>query len=526
MVGGFVVTYRDPVKTSKNGASTSPQQLFTSRPLPLQIRLLVLIAGTLVPMLVLTAAVVFQSYERAKDAAAEQVLQVTRSTMIAVDRELRNQIAALEVLALEPSLQAEDLSGFRSDAERFLTRFPAGTAISVADPKGVQLFNTFSGALPTLVRSEVLEAVGAVYDGKGPQVSNVYLSRRTGEITFTVVVPVVRDGKILHALAVNPPRATFVEILRRQDLHEGWVLTILDRAAHHVSRRPNLSDNAITSASDTLRVALAKGDERLTETISVEGTRVLTGFTRSLETGWVVAVGVPVTQYQAPTLRSLATTFSIGAVLILFGGYFAVRIAGQLVRAERHRELLINELNHRVKNTLSSVQAIVWRGLRNSGAAPEARQGIDARLQALSSAHNVLSSKNWEGAHLDDVIHSIIVPYVGPHAARVAIDGPNVALRPQVAIALAMVVNELATNAVKYGALSAGAGMVSLSWSLLAPDRLRLTWIETGGPAVQPPTQTGYGTKFIERAVIDELRGSYVVSFPPEGMRCVIEIVF
>lgn len=520
-------TYRDSVSEEKprDGAPAAPQALFSPKPLPLQIRLLVLIAGTLVPMLVLTAAVVFQSYERAKDAAAEQVLQVTRSTMIAVDRELRNQISSLEVLALEPALRADDLSNFRGDAERFLTRFPEGTAISVADPQGVQLFNTFAGPLPALARPEVLESVAAVFAGRGPQVSNVYLSRRTGEITFTVVVPVMRDGKVLHALAFNPPRASFTELLRRPDLPQGWVLAVFDRVAHHVARRPSLSENAITSASDSLRAQLARDGDQLTETTSVEGTRVLTAFTRSPDTGWVVAVGVPVGQYQAPALRSLVTTFSIGALLILFGGFFAVRIARQLVSAERHRELLINELNHRVKNTLASVQAIVWRGLRNSGAVPEARQGIDARLQALSSAHNVLSNKNWEGAHIQDVVDSILAPYAGPRGARAALSGPNVALRPHVAIALAMVVNELATNAVKYGALSAGKGTVNLAWSLQGPDRLQLTWVETGGPPVQPPTQTGYGTKFIERAVIDELQGSYTASFPPEGFRCVIEIV-
>jgi len=487
----------------------------------LQIRLLALIAGTLVPMLVLTAAVVFQSYERAKGAAAEQVLQVTRSTLIAVDREIRNQVAALEVLALEPSLRTDDLSGFRADAERFLTRFPEGTGISVADANGGQLFNTFPGALSALARPEVLEALAAVFAGRGPQVSNVYLSRRSGDVTFTVVVPVMRDGAVLHALAFNPPRASFADILRRPDLRQGWVLGIFDRAAHHVSRRPSLSENVITSASDSLRAQLSKGAERLAETTSIEGTRVLTAFTRSPETGWVVAVGVPVGQYQAPALRSLAITFSIGALFILFGGYFAVRIARQLVSAERHRELLINELNHRVKNTLASVQAIVWRGLRNSGAAPETRQGIDARLQALSSAHNVLSGKNWEGAYLEDVVRSIIAPYAGP---RAVIEGPNVALRPHIAIAVALVLNELTTNAVKYGALSAGDGVVTLSWSLPSPERLRLIWIETRGPAVQPPSRTGYGTKFIERAVTDELRGTYAASFPPEGFRCVIEI--
>lgn len=475
-------------------------------------------------MLVLTAAVVFQSYDRAEEAAAEQVLQVTRGTLMAVDRELNNQIAALEVLALAPSLHTGRLEDFRADAERFLTRFPAGTAISVADKSGAQLLNTYADALPAPVRPEALESIAAIFGGKGPQVSNVYLSRRTGEPTFTVSVPVSRAGEIVYAIAFNPPRTTFAEILRRLELPDGWVLAIFDRAAHHVARRPNLSLDTVTSASDSLRAELAAGDERLTETTSVEGTRVLTGFTRSPEIGWVVAVGIPVDEYRAPTQRSLITTLAIGAALIFIGGFFAFRVAGQLVRAEGHRELLVNELNHRVKNTLSSVQAIVWRGLRNSGAPPEVRQGIDSRLQTLSSAHNLLSRKNWEGAHLPDVIESILAPYSGQQGARVKLEGPVVALRPPVAIALALVANELATNAVKYGSLAAGNGIVRVAWSLPRPDRLRIDWTESGGPVVQPPTRTGYGTKFIERAVVDELHGAFCASFPPEGMRCSIEV--
>lgn len=506
-------------------ASASPTPLFSPKPLPLQVRLLVLVAGTLLPLLLLSAAVVYQSYERAEEIAGEQVLRFTRSTMIAVDRELHNQMAALEVLALSPALQTDRLEDFRADADRFLTRYPEGTALSVADPTGIQLFNTNIDAAPALVRPEVLESIAAVFEGHGPQVSNVYIGRRSGLPTFTITVPVMKNGEIIHALAFNPPRAAFSDMLRQLDLPEGWVLAIFDRIAHHVARRPALAQDAITSASETLRAQLVLADERLVETFSVEGNRVLTGFTRSPDTQWVVAVGVPVNLFQAPLLQSLVTTFSVGAVLILIGGFFAFRIAGQLVRAEGHRELLVNELNHRVKNTLASVQAIVWRGLRNSGAVPEARQSIDARLQALSNAHNVLSRKNWEGAHLEDVIRSILEPYAGPHSTRLRLDGPDVALRPRVAIALAMIVNELATNAAKYGALSPGGGVVSIAWAMVGETRLKLEWIETGGPPTRPPTQTGYGTKFIERAAVDELSGSYIASFPPEGMRCVIEIL-
>jgi two-component sensor histidine kinase len=431
-------------------------------------------------------------------------------------------MAALNVLALAPALQSGNFEAFKADAERFLTRFPASTAIFVADADGAQLFNTNVGG--TIDRPEVLEAIRAVFAEKRPQVSNVYHSRRAGQLAFTVNVPVMHNEEVVYSLGFNAPRGAFLDILTQLDLPSGWVIALFDRNAHHVVRRPTLAQDAVTSASDSLKAELARADERLVETTSVEGTRVLTVFTRSPETGLVVAVGVPVDQFKEPTLRTLVTTFSIGALLILSGGFFAVRIASQLVRAEGHRELLVNELNHRVKNTLSAVQAIVWRGLRNSGAAPEVRQGIDARLQALSSAHNILSRKNWEGAYADDVIASITAPYAGPQASRVRLQGPHVALHPRVAIPLAMIINELATNAVKYGALSTGSGVVDIAWSMINNERLKITWAESGGPRVQPPTQTGYGTKFIERAVVDELGGKYAASYPAKGMICDIEI--
>ena len=105
-----------------------------------------------------------------------------------------------------------------------------------------------------------------------------------------------------------------------------------------------------------------------------------------------------------------------------------------------------------------------------------------------------------------------------------SLEGPEVILAPRMAIPLAMILNELATNAVKYGALSAGAGHLSLIWSMITPDQLRLEWRETGGPVTEPPASIGYGTRFIERAVKSELKGAYTSAYRPEGFACTIEI--
>jgi two-component sensor histidine kinase len=212
----------------------------------------------------------------------------------------------------------------------------------------------------------------------------------------------------------------------------------------------------------------------------------------------------------------------IGAALLLVGLAFASSLATQLVRAEGQRTLLMNELNHRVKNTLSAVQGIVARGLPGLPENLAYRKATESRLQALSSAHNILSSQSWESANLADLAKAMIEPYGTRDRLRFA--GPEVILAPRLAIPLAMVLNELATNAVKYGALSSGAGQLALGWSLPARERLRLEWRETGGPPAQPPSRAGYGTRFVERAVSGELRGTYAAAYLAEGFTCAIEI--
>ncbi|MCA0199517.1 MAG: sensor histidine kinase, partial [Proteobacteria bacterium] len=255
---------------------------------------------------------------------------------------------------------------------------------------------------------------------------------------------------------------------------------------------------------------------------SLEGEPILAAFTRSEETGWVLVIGIPQASLDRPARDTLVLTVAIGATMLLVGLVFASNLATKLVRAEGHRSLLMNELNHRVKNTLSAVQGIVARGLPDIPENAAYRTAAESRLLALSSAHNILSNQKWESAVLADIARSVIEPYA--MRERLHLEGPEVVLAPRVAIPVAMVLNELATNAVKYGALSAGGGHLRVDWLLITQDRLRLEWRESGGPVARPPEKLGYGTRFIERAVSAELKGTYAAAYPPEGFTCTIEI--
>lgn len=190
-------------------------------------------------------------------------------------------------------------------------------------------------------------------------------------------------------------------------------------------------------------------------------------------------------------------------------------------QAEEHQALLINELNHRVKNTLATVQAIASQTLKGDISLAEARARFEARLLALSRAHNLLTEENWEGAPIWRVILDSVA-HLSEEKGRFCLDGAPLWLTPRAALALALACHELSTNAVKYGALSNDKGHVDVRWGQEG-DMLRIDWKELGGPPVVPPEGRGFGSRLIERGLAGDLQGRARLDFEPDGLHCVIE---
>jgi PAS domain S-box-containing protein len=186
--------------------------------------------------------------------------------------------------------------------------------------------------------------------------------------------------------------------------------------------------------------------------------------------------------------------------------------------AEQHRELLIRELNHRVKNTLATVQSIAAQTL-SSGCDVTVRDAFAARLLSLAGAHDLLTRGNWEGSGLEEVARQALGPHMG--GGRIALSGPDLRLSPKAAVALGMAFHELATNAAKYGALSVPEGRAALDWRI-QDEALDLRWTERGGPPVVAPTHRGFGTRLLERGLPHELHGQLRMEFRPEGLACTI----
>ena len=189
--------------------------------------------------------------------------------------------------------------------------------------------------------------------------------------------------------------------------------------------------------------------------------------------------------------------------------------------AEKRQLMLINELNHRVKNSLATVQSIAAQTLRAAADLPSARVAFEARLVALAAAHDILTAESWHGARLIDVIAAAMAPFETVERPQISRSGPPVWLPAQPALALSLALHELATNAAKYGALSTPEGRVTMRWSV-SRDVLTLTWREDGGPPVQAPVRSGFGARLLQRSLARELHGEVVLAFAPEGVRCKI----
>jgi two-component sensor histidine kinase len=317
----------------------------------------------------------------------------------------------------------------------------------------------------------------------------------------------------------------------------------------------------------------AEGQSGSFASIGFDGYKQLTGYYRSDFSEWLYAANIPEAVVGLPLRNSLMVFAATGlAALVLsailaftFATTFTHATAGLVNRAtalgqgrpvqpiesrlselvlvsnalseaasaieqrtreqeknQEQRQLLINELNHRVKNTLVTVQSIIMQTLRGSTATAATTEALTNRILALAKAHDILTRESWEGAELKDVILQAVRAH--GEAEKFDCEGPSVWLPPSLSLALSLALHELATNASKYGSLSTPQGSVAISWSVDdAQSRLRLRWSEKNGPPVKPPVRRGFGSRLIERSFSADTGGTVVVEYHPAGLVCVIE---
>ena len=194
--------------------------------------------------------------------------------------------------------------------------------------------------------------------------------------------------------------------------------------------------------------------------------------------------------------------------------------------AERLQRIILEELHHRLKNTLAIVHAIAIQSLRSSSDMRQAQAAISSRILALGRVHDLLLRSNWSGARLEHLLRAAIEPVNMRGAEQFIIQTADIEISPSAALPLVMTINELCTNAVKYGALTTSKGCVEITTKIDEDKKqLRLTWTERGGPPVQAPTRRSFGMQLIEKSLVSQqLSGDARVSFNPDGVVCELDI--
>ena len=487
--------------------------------LSLPVRLVLLVAGTTLPLIVFAAGIVFHNYEQDRKDATQRVLETVRSIRLVLDAEMLRMTGGLQVLALTNSLRNGDFDGFRRIAMGFLDQYGKDGVLLVADRDGRTQFSSDTPDVASLPLRNNRDMVEKVFATKRPQYSNLFTGVVKKRLIVTVEVPVMRDGDVAYDISFSPPIEIFQGIIEQQRPSLDWTISIFDAGGTNFARVPNPQETIGKRASASLAAEMLQNTEATFPTVSLEGVPLITSIARSQLTGWTVAAGIAEHSLVAPLWRSLAITSAIGGVLLMVGLAFAVRMATTIARGEMLHDLLIEELNHRVKNTLAILQSIATQTFRSASRAE--REKFEGRLGALAEAHNLLSKEKWQGSELKDVICRVLRPYLLNSPERVKIFGPAVPLSPRIAVVLSMIVHEIATNAAKYGALSNDTGTVTLDWEVIEEGvgpMLRMIWTEAGGPHVAAPVQRGFGSRLIERSARDQLGGEATVDFLPHGV--------
>ena len=485
----------------------------------LPVRLALLVAGTTLPLIVFAAGIVFNNYQQERRNASQRVLETVRSIRLVLDAEMQRMTGALQVLALTGPLRNGDFEAFRPIAEGFLDQYRDGGVVLVADRAGHQLFSSVTSDTAHLPLRNNREIVERVFSTKRLQYSNLFVGAVKRQPIVTVEVPVLREGEVVYDISFSPPVEIFQGIINRQRPGEDWTISIFDGDGINFARAPNPQETIAMRASASLYAEMFRANEATLQAVSLEGVPLITSFARSSVTGWIVAAGIAESSLVGPLWRKLAITSVIGGILLLTGLAFAVRMATTIARGEMLHDLLIEELNHRVKNTLAILQSIAVQTFRS--ASRSEREKFEGRLGALAEAHNLLSTEKWQGSELQDVVKRVLQPYLLNNPERMKMFGPHVPLSPRVAVILSMIVHEIATNAAKYGALSNDSGTVTVDWEVItenATKKLRLIWTEAGGPHVTAPVQRGFGSRLIERSARDQLGGEATVDFLPRGV--------
>jgi two-component sensor histidine kinase len=508
------------------------------RSYPIRTHLIVFGLILVVPVTVLAGVLFVRSAILERNQVEARLVQLADNLADDIDRDIERHFTILNTLATLPSLQATDWPTFYAQAKAALQ---GNGYIILIDGSLRQLVNTYVlyGEAPPFTGDP--ETALRIMKTKQREVSDLFISLVTKGPVFNINAPIVRDGELRYLLSFGRHADDLLAIMRGQRVGPDWVRAIVDRKGVVLARSRD-HERVVGTALAVFAADLAVADHSVRKTTSVEGEAVLRAVARSSVSGWLVTVNVPLAVAEGPLERSAALWGLTAATVLLLTLVLAFRFANTISKpmmqaaeaamalareepivplnssiseanaivlaiqnasAELHerlsqQRLLARELNHRVKNVLAMVQAMMRRTLSDERPVAEARKLIGQRLQALARAQDLLLRTDWKDISIEEIVAAELAPY----SDRVVLDGRDLRIDGRNVQTFTLLLHELTTNAVKYGALSAESGKVSISWTVTgagANARFWFRWEERHGPAIKPPLHKGFGTVLLER---------------------------
>ncbi len=516
---------------------------------------MVLALGLTVPTALVAAVLIGWNVLEARRSAEAALLADARAMAAAIDQDLSREVALAQAIGSSDALGRRDWAGVEARIQRLDLGSTAWFAVSdVASERLLQRSGPGSpdahGRAPDGPRRATILSVLA--RGK-PGVSDLFVSPSAGRAVVAVDVPAAGAPRQIVSLLIDPDRLR--DIMVAQPLPRRGFATLVGSDHRVITRTREARRFQGAHATASMIEAMAKQKAGLASSRSLEGVPTVVAYAPSSLSGWTVMIVTPRTEVEGPIWRMAAIVLTVFLLILLvslsLSRYAARRIADEIggleqdaltvsaggavarrsasianidrvqsalsqaslelgVRAER-QALLINELNHRVKNTLATVQALAVQTFRG-GDRVRARV-FEQRLVALGAAHDLLTRTVWSAVDIREVVGQCGEQLDG----RILSNGPEISLPPEAALALCMILHELQTNSLKYGALSRPAGRVRVTWDAV-DGAVAFRWDETGGPSVAAPARTGFGTRLIDRLVKTELDGELQRAFEPQGL--------
>jgi two-component sensor histidine kinase len=539
------------------------------------IRLHLAIYGMLIVCPLLVVGVLVSNLYVSKERRALQggAHAIVRDATAAIDRELDRYQMALRVLSASENLVQGNLRRFYLQAKAFTETVP-GSNVVLRHLDGHAIFATSLpwGAAPAKFRDDALRSADRrAIESRTAVVSDLLIGSTSSDAVIAVEQPVVADGEVAYLLTMAISPVGIRNILLSHLEGSGWLLRVTDNNELNIARSwdgerfagPD-GDRSVGTRPAVGFIEKARDSAGSFISTTIDGIPVFNAYLRSSLSGWRVSAGIPISDLEAPLYRSILVLTIIAGVglvssllLAIFYGQFLARpvqalhglalstgrgsvdvmrtgvteldgVAASLARfimllkdRDRVQSMLVNELNHRVRNTLAVIQALATQTRRRSNSLDDFGVAFEGRLMAMARSHSVLSRTKWRGGDLEEIVSESCKPFCEKH--RLSVEGPRVALPPRAVVGMSMVIHELATNSVKYGAFSDPSGNVQVRWDV--HDReLRFAWKEQNGAPIQPSQRKGFGSVLISSIIEADLDGKVEMTLESDGLRCAATI--